>query len=786
MATWSRFILSAVAAVSVRSASAQVHWTPGVAPCDSRHGADRGHEADEDHDGCGKARAARMRQAAGWLVDEPPDVRFQVREGLQATDLLHNTLEVEVVPGPKTVSGTNVMRVRSLSDGLTTFTFMLRSQYTISACVVNGTFNAPVASVGTYGRRATLDRAYNAGEEFTIAVTYSGTAVSVGFGSINFATQGGQPVVASLSEPYYAGSWWPCKDGDVGQSGDNADKATLDIAIIAPSNLRSVSNGLLQGIDALSGGRSRYRWRHDYPISTYLVAFSSTPYVTWTQTYAYPLPGGGSGSMPVEFNIYSGSNTSANRTAWERSLDMLAAFRGVYGEYPFVNEKYGIYQFPFSGGMEHQTNSGQGTFSESVTAHELAHQWWGDWVTTRTWHDIWLNEGFATYGEALWQERKPGSTGLPALHAAMASRRPTAVSDTVYVYDTTSSSRIFSSTYSYRKGAWVLHMLRKVLGDGAFFDVLAAYRAQFGGSGATTDDFAAVASAISGRDLTDYFLQWVYRGGAPAYEFGHRTDTINGRSYLRLHVTQTQDPAWGVNGAFVMPLDIKATTAAGDRHFTVQNDARTDHYVLPLDAPATGVTIDEFNWVLNTGKTAEAHVQGPPVVVEASPAPGAALHASAPPASLVVYFSDNVSIPAGALGVSGPGGPVAASLAYDAPARRATLTFASGLGPGEYAVTVADSVSAFGQALDGEVADPVNPLSLPSGEGAPGGSALWRFRVEGCPADWNGDGAVDFNDFLEFLNDYNAGAPRADLNADGVIDFNDFLEFLNRYNTPCP
>lgn len=759
-------------------------WVRSEAGCCPHGHAAVAHEPEHDEDACGKAHMARLRLSAGWLVDESPQVRFQIREGLAATDVLHNNLEVEVVPGPNTVSGTNVMRVRSLTDGLTTFTFMLRSQYVISSCLVNGTFAAPVSSVGTYGRRATLDRAYNAGEEFTVAVTYSGTAVSVGFGSIQFSTQGGQPIVSTLSQPFYAGSWWPCKDGDVGQPGDNTDKATLEIAIIAPSNMRSVSNGLLVGVDALPGNRSRYRWRHDYPIPTYLVAFSSTPYVTWTRDYVYPLPGGGTGTMPVEFNIYPGSNTGSNRAAWEQSLNMLAAFRDVFGEYPFVNEKYGIYQFPFSGGMEHQTNSGQGTFSESVTAHELAHQWWGDWVTCRTWNDIWLNEGFATYGEALWLERKPGSTGLPALHAAMASRRPSQVSDTVYVYDTSSVNRIFSSTYSYRKGAWVLHMLRRVIGDAAFFDVLGAYRAQFGGSGATTDDFAAVASAIAGRDLTDYFLQWVYRGGAPAYRYGYRTDTINGRAYLRLHIAQTQNTSWGINGAFVMPLDVVVDSPAGSQGFVLWNDARLDHYVLPLGAAASGVALDPSNWVLNTGKTAEAYIQGPPVVVQATPEPGETVPFGSG-VNVSIWFSDDVSIPVGAIEVLGPGGPVGGTFSYDGGSRRAVFAPAASLPPGTYEVRVADSVSAFGLALDGEVPDPESAGSLPSGNGAPGGAASWRFRVEGCVGDWNGDGVVDFNDFLDFLNDYNAGEPRADLTADGVVDFNDFLEFLNRYNEPC-
>ena len=137
--------------------------------------------------------------------------------------------------------------------------------------------------------------------------------------------------------------------------------------------------------------------------------------------------------------------------------------------------------------------TGQGGVSESLTAHELSHQWWGDDVTCRTWNDIWLNEGFATFSECVWEENKTGTPIPLSYKNCILTRKPSNVGGSVYVYDTTDPNRIFSSTYSYKKGAWVLHQLRGVVGDTMFYDILAAHRAAHQGSAATTDDFVAVA-----------------------------------------------------------------------------------------------------------------------------------------------------------------------------------------------------------------------------------------------------------------------------------------------------
>ncbi len=763
---------------------------------------------------CGKAHMLMARQAAGGIVNEPGGASFSAREAPGDTDLQSIDLDIEITPSGAQVGfiiGSQTMRVRSKVNGLTQFTFMLRSNFTVNLnnsgmaannnrVQLNGATTAVVTTPAgnSYARTVTLDRPYNANEEFTVKIWYSGTAVSRGFGSITFGTQGGTPIVSTLSEAYYAATWMPIKDGDVFLPGDNSDKCTGRIAITAPNTLETVGNGLLEGVDVVAGGKSRYRWTTNQPTAPYLFLFSTTNYNQWSQTYTYPLTGGGTGTMPVEFSIYPASDTAQNRAAWEKTLQMLPVLRSVYGEYPFVSEKYGIYQFPFGGGMEHQTYTGQGTFDEGVTVHELGHQWWGDNVTCKTWNHIWLNEGFATYTEALWAELKPGSAGLPALQLAMSSRRPpNNLADSVYCPTVSDMNRIFQYSTTYAKGAWVLHMLRGVIGDADFFDTLDAYRAAYQGSAAITDDFFGVAESVSGEELDQFMQQWVYGIGAPTYAFGRQDVTIAGQAYTRLHIRQTQPTTWGASSKFVMPIGVRLNPVSGAPVLaTVQNTERLQHYLFPVSGPTASVLLDQFDWVLNNGVTEEAYALGPPKVVLASPAPGETLAAA--PSSATITFSDNVTQSAGAFAVSGPSGAVPFTHSYNPATFAATLTFGAALAPGTYAVSVAAAVvTTAGGALDGEViAD-----ALPSGNGIAGGNASFSFVVDppACVADVdNGsgtgtpDGAVDISDLLYYLVLFDAGNAAADLDdgsgtgtPDGGVDISDLLYFLARFDAGC-
>lgn len=651
-------------------------------------------------DSCGRAERLKRLYAAGLLPNGLPPATLI--EAVGDTDVLHVDLDLEGVPSTKTISGTVTYTVKSMVNGLNAFTVMLHSNYTISSVLLDGR-SITTTTVATNTRRANFDTTFNAGDTFTLSFTYSGVApTAAGFGSILMGNRTGTTQYwETLSEPYYAMTWWPAKE-------NNTDKFTATIGITVPSALKACSNGVLTSTTALSGSRTKYLWTCNYPIVTYLVSIGATNYNQWTATWNYNTT-----SMPVMFYIWPEQDTGSNRAAAEAVLPMLTAYSNRFGIYPFSNEKYGIYQFTFGGGMEHQTMTGQINFSESLSSHELGHQWWGDMITCGRWEDIWLNEGFATYCEAIWLETKPGSTGLPALQAAMAARVPSSVNGTVTRFDTTSVGSIFSSTFSYRKGSWVLHMLRHVMGETNFWAAMADYRTQFAYKSALSTDFAAVMSARYGSDMSWYFTPWLDQPGAPAYSIATRTSTINGQNYLSVNLRQTQKTLSSTYPYYKMPVDFKLTDGAGTRTVVLQNAAVADQwFMLPITGSASGLTVDPDSWILKAGSSAtHTNTAEPPKIVAVTNGGRRAGEV------FKVYFSRDVNITAADITLTSGGQPVPFRLSYV----NSVATIIVKGKPVDFSalqLSVAPTVTSYtgGIALDGE------GTTLPSGDGLAGGA----------------------------------------------------------------
>jgi hypothetical protein len=280
----------------------------------------------------------------------------------------------------------------------------------------------------------------------------------------------------------------------------------------------------------------------------------------------------------------------------------------------------------------------------------------------------------------------------------------------------------------------VLHQLRHVVGDAAFFQILADYRAAYAYSAADTDQFAAVASSSWGQDLTWFFDQWVYQIGAPHYQFGWDSVDVNGQYYLLLYLNQVQGPTYPP--VFIMPVDVVATIGAGDELVTVWNDAQTQWFAVPVSGSVTALGFDPDEWILRTGAQGVVYVPGPPKIVVTDPVPGAVLRIETQQDTVTIAFQTNVdALPSDFELVGAAGGPQSFTIADTTNVNPIVLELDGPLVPDGYTLTIADRLVATDSqlALDGEMVDPEEPDSLPSGDGVPGGIAAIQFVVRGSP-----------------------------------------------------
>lgn len=424
----------------------------------------------------------------------------------------------------------------------------------------------------------------------SVEIKYEGTPKNEGFNSFGFKTFDEEPAIHSLSEPENAPLWWPCKDL-------TTDKFTSEVILTVPPQLTGVSNGLLQEIKDEPDGTKSFYWKSNYPITTYLVSIAVAKYDTWSDAY---YTADSSKKMNVDYYTYP-SYTEKAKTDWKHTVSMLDFFSKTFGEYPFINEKYGMAMVGWSGGaMEHQTISSMGYTLvtgneryEDIVVHELVHQWFGDAVSPRSWKDIWLNEGFATYGEALWEEHIRGKEGYIN---AMKKSDYGHFQGTVYDPE----GFIFGPVV-YKKGSWCLHMLRGVVGDSVFFNIVRTYFEKFKYKTADTRDFKNVCEQVSGTDLTYFFNQWIFDGsGRPEYKYSWKSDDFmdqknSGFYTMRLNLRQTQEDDIEV---YKMPVKVIVRTDKGDEEFSFFNDMRTQQFEQPVNGKPIEVIIDNENWIL--------------------------------------------------------------------------------------------------------------------------------------------------------------------------------------------
>ena len=518
--------------------------------------------------------AAKARAFAGGVA------RFRAASAAQdAYDVHYYGLDLNLDPAAPLLSGAVRVRATVTRGPLSTFDLDLENGGLTVDAVTSG--GVPLSFThGSDVLSATLEHTYATGEAIDVVVQYHGVPIAGGFGSFTFDRHAGLPMVWTLSEPFGARSWWPCKD----QPSDKAD--SVDIRVTVPTGMKTASNGL-RVLDVDDGVHATTQWHESHPIATYLVSVTSFAYYDYARWYR-PTP---TDSMEIHFYIFAEHYSLA--AAVNDSVEhMLALDATLFGPYPFLDEKYGHAEFPFGGGMEHQTCTSLGAWSEYVAAHELAHQWWGDLVTCRDFHHIWLNEGFASYAEALWAEAHGGS----AAYGENMSFKRYLGPGTIYVPDLANIERIFDGGLSYGKGAWVLHMLRHALGDAVFFEGLRHYRAQHAYASAVTEDFQRAMEDVSGQPLGAFFRQWIYGEGYPLYDAAFVTTPAPGGGFdVTVELAQMQS-----GQLFTMPVDMVLTGPGGPTRYTVRDSLAMQSFQFHRPDSVTAIAVDPDAWILDT------------------------------------------------------------------------------------------------------------------------------------------------------------------------------------------
>ncbi|MCP4545060.1 MAG: T9SS type A sorting domain-containing protein [bacterium] len=488
-------------------------------------------------------------------------------------DVLHYDLDMAVNTASNRFSGTLTATVEVIGAEISTIDLDFVTSMTVSAATCGG--SAATWSHASSLLTIDLDRTYTTGEQVTVSATYDGNTGA----TVTWSSHQGNEAIWTLSEPYGARDWWPCKD-------DNRDKPeTMDIRVTVPDDLIVASNGTLIS-DVDNGATRTFHWHSQYPIATYLVSLAIHPYTVYSDWYT---PQAGGDPMEVAFYVYP-DNYSASQANYALTVPMIDYFAQEYGEYPFVEEKYGHADFGWGGGMEHQTMTSMGGWSEDLISHELGHQWWGDMVTCADFHHIWLNEGFATWSEAYWAEDRYGFESYKnylEISAYMGG-------GTIYVEDTVNDN-IFSRDLTYDKASWIPHMLRGIMGDETFFEAVRHYRSEYLYSSATTEQFRDCMEAICGIDLDAFFQQWIYGEYFPVYRYSWNQSG----STLNLNIRQVQDNT----GLFTMPIKLVVETSTGTYDFTVQNSLADEDYQLTVDGDIADVILDPDKWILRRVET---------------------------------------------------------------------------------------------------------------------------------------------------------------------------------------
>lgn len=479
------------------------------------------------------------------------------------------------------VAGSVIIDLNLLPEYSNELVFDLKSDMSVDSVKINGEIKSFTHSTDVIVVDYSHLSDYNADYDVSAQIFYHGTPSEGMFNESEWYGTGVYDFTYSLSEPYAAKYWFPCKQVLY----DKADSSYCYITV--PENLKAGSNGILVNEINVGGGKKRMEWQSSYPIDFYLISVAIGEY----QDYSFyaDIP---NFTAQVLVQNFIPDNSVYLNTYIENinnTEDMLVMYSDYWGLFPHHMEKYGHCIVPLGGGMEHQTMTTLGNFDFILVTHELAHSWFGDYLTCANWQDIWINEGFASYGEYMSEDYlHPDGYELSWLGGCQALAKE-ATTGSVYVpfEELSSVDRVFNYRLTYRKGACLVHMIRYMIdNDELFFSALREFLSEYGNSTATAEDLKAVLETQTGIDFDPFFEEWYYGEGFPTYS------VVWWQSGNEVSIEMNQTTS-AITELFTIPMEFKIVYD-DDTYFVTRQQVNANYctYHIPVEGNVVNVIVN--------------------------------------------------------------------------------------------------------------------------------------------------------------------------------------------------
>ncbi len=497
-------------------------------------------------------------------------------------------IDLEVTDTSTWIKGFTSSVIQIISSSVNEIVFDFSNDMTIDSVLING----KSASFEHQNNMLVINSSvsYNHNEYVTCTIYYSGYGKrNEGFSGMynSSSSRWNKRYTWTLSEPFSALSWFPCKQ----VLADKADSAY--IFLTTDKGLKAGANGILVNERPMPGNKIRYEWKTNYPVAYYLLSFAVGDYYDYS--FYAPLPATDDSVLVQNYIYDTVTFLEQQKHNIDRTAELLYLYSELFGIYPFYREKYGHCLVPEGGGMEHQTMTTLSSFNFFLVAHELAHQWFGDYVTCATWQDIWINEGFASYAEYIASQYLLSQDNADSWMFEAHEYVKLQNGGSIYVPEAQASDeeRIFDYRLSYKKGAAILHMIRhEINNDSLFFAVLRDFLYQFKNNVATAEDFRHILEEKTKISFSDFFNQWYYGEGFPSItvNWKHQHDTLYISSFLTASTTVTP--------LFNILTDYEIILSTYDTIISHRQISNYDEWQIYLPGNVTSIKVDPKKWLI--------------------------------------------------------------------------------------------------------------------------------------------------------------------------------------------